>query len=47
MAILGEHIEEYGVAKDGRLFRTSTGGSYYSAAFLRVAGSAQVALNFG
>lgn len=33
VAILREHIKEYGVAKDGRLFRTATGGSYSSSAY--------------
>ncbi|MEU4724754.1 tyrosine-type recombinase/integrase [Nonomuraea dietziae] len=33
VAILREHIEAYGVAKDGRLFRTETGGSYSSSAY--------------
>ncbi|GAA2370899.1 tyrosine-type recombinase/integrase [Nonomuraea africana] len=33
VAILREYIEAYGVAKDGRLFRTETGGSYSSSAY--------------
>ncbi|MFI6325521.1 tyrosine-type recombinase/integrase [Nonomuraea sp. NPDC050556] len=33
VAILREHIETYGVAKDGRLFRSSTDGSYSSSAY--------------
>ncbi len=33
VTILREHIKEYGVAKDGRLFRTATGGSYSSSAY--------------
>jgi integrase len=33
VAILRGHIQEYGVSKDGRLFHTSTGGSYSSAAY--------------
>ncbi|MBB5080692.1 tyrosine-type recombinase/integrase [Nonomuraea endophytica] len=33
VAILREHIEAYGVAADGRLFRTATGGSYSSSAY--------------
>ncbi|MEV4166485.1 hypothetical protein [Nonomuraea dietziae] len=32
-AILREHIEAYDVAKDGRLFRTETGGFYSSSAY--------------
>ncbi|MGW0486496.1 tyrosine-type recombinase/integrase [Nonomuraea sp. NPDC003214] len=32
VAMLREHIAEYGTAKDGRIFRTSTGGTYSSSA---------------
>jgi integrase len=32
VALLREHIDVYGTAKDGRLFRTSKGGSYSSSA---------------
>jgi integrase len=32
VAILREHIETYGTAKDGRLFRTASDGSYSSSA---------------
>ncbi|MEU4699799.1 tyrosine-type recombinase/integrase [Nonomuraea dietziae] len=33
VAILREHIKAYGTAEDGRLFRTSKGGSYSSSAY--------------
>ncbi|MEU4330397.1 tyrosine-type recombinase/integrase [Nonomuraea dietziae] len=33
VAVLKEHIESYGTAKDGRLFRTATDGSYSSSAY--------------
>ncbi|MET8141355.1 tyrosine-type recombinase/integrase [Sphaerisporangium sp. NPDC005288] len=33
VAILREHIETYGMAKDGRLFRTANEGSYSSSAY--------------
>ncbi|MDP4507599.1 tyrosine-type recombinase/integrase [Nonomuraea turcica] len=33
VAMLREHIAEYGTAKDGRIFRTGTGGSYSSSAY--------------
>ncbi|GAA0400088.1 hypothetical protein GCM10009530_59890 [Microbispora corallina] len=33
VAVLREHIKAYSVAKDGRLFRTATGGSYSSSAY--------------
>ncbi|MFE3455158.1 tyrosine-type recombinase/integrase [Nonomuraea sp. NPDC059194] len=33
VVILREHIEAYGLAKDGRLFHTETGGSYSSSAY--------------
>jgi integrase len=36
VAMLREHIAEYGAAEDGRIFRTTTGGSYSSSAFSRV-----------
>jgi integrase len=32
VAMLREHIAEYGTAKDGRIFRTGTGGTYSSSA---------------
>ncbi|GGP18443.1 tyrosine-type recombinase/integrase [Nonomuraea glycinis] len=33
VAMLREHIAEYGTAKDGRIFRTGTGGTYSSSAY--------------
>ncbi|MGN9847253.1 tyrosine-type recombinase/integrase [Nonomuraea sp. H19] len=33
VAMLREHIATYGTAKDGRIFRTGTGGSYSSSAY--------------
>ncbi|WP_188196782.1 tyrosine-type recombinase/integrase [Nonomuraea sp. SYSU D8015] len=33
VAMLREHIAKYGTAKDGRIFRTGTGGSYSSSAY--------------
>ncbi|WP_241564470.1 tyrosine-type recombinase/integrase [Nonomuraea polychroma] len=33
VAMLREHITEYGTAKDGRIFRTGSGGSYSSSAY--------------
>ncbi|GAA4534790.1 tyrosine-type recombinase/integrase [Nonomuraea ferruginea] len=33
VAMLREHIAEYGTAKDGRIFRTGTDGSYSSSAY--------------
>ncbi|WP_244313239.1 tyrosine-type recombinase/integrase [Microbispora hainanensis] len=33
VTVLREHIKAYGVAKDGRLFRTATGGFYSSSAY--------------
>ncbi|GAA2782077.1 tyrosine-type recombinase/integrase [Nonomuraea dietziae] len=33
VAILRDHIKAYGTAEDGRLFRTSRGGSYSSSAY--------------
>jgi integrase len=36
VTILREHIEEFGVAKDGRLFATSKGGLYTNSAISRV-----------
>ncbi|WP_055480479.1 tyrosine-type recombinase/integrase [Sphaerimonospora mesophila] len=36
VTILREHIKDYGVAKDGRLFRTATGGFYSSSAYSSV-----------
>ncbi|MEU8404451.1 tyrosine-type recombinase/integrase [Nonomuraea sp. NPDC048892] len=33
VATIREHLAEYGTAKDGRIFRTGTGGSYSSSAY--------------
>lgn len=48
VAMLREHVARYGIAKDGRIFSTGTGGSHSSsAALLRLAGSRKLALTPG
>ncbi|MEV0591801.1 hypothetical protein [Nonomuraea cavernae] len=32
VVMLREHVAEYGTARDGRIFRTGTGGTYSSSA---------------